>query len=139
LNDPPSTTFTDPEVASVGINEQLAIDKYGESDVSISFRPLTKIDRAICEGVSAHGFIKIVYNTRTKHVLGASIVAPSAGELISEIAVAMDSKLPFDKLATVMHSYPSYSIALQQMAAQVYYDKLKKNRVYYDLLKKLGL
>ncbi len=139
LNDPPSTIFTDPEVASVGLTEKLAIDKYGESDVSISFRPLTKIDRAICEGVSAHGFIKIVYNTRTKHILGASIVAPSAGELISEIAVARDAKLPFDRLATVMHSYPSYSIALQQMAAQVYYDKLKKNRVYYDVLKKLGL
>jgi len=107
--------------------------------VSISFRKLSKIDRAICEGVDLNGFIKIAYNRRTKQILGASIVAPSAGELISEIAVARDAQLPFDQLATVMHSYPSYSIALQQMAAEVYYDKLKKNRVYYDVLKKLGL
>jgi pyruvate/2-oxoglutarate dehydrogenase complex dihydrolipoamide dehydrogenase (E3) component len=139
LSDVPSTTFTDPEVASVGLTEQAAIDQYGESDVSISFRPLAKIDRAICEGVDSNGFIKIVYSRRTKQIVGASIVAPSAGELISEIAVARDAKVPFDKLATVMHSYPSYSIALQQMAAEVYYDKLKKNRVLYDLLKRLGL
>ena len=139
LSDVPSTTFTDPEVASVGLTEPVAIDQYGESDVSISFRKLSKIDRAICEGVDLNGFIKIAYNRRTKQILGASIVAPSAGELISEIAVARDAQLPFDQLATVMHSYPSYSIALQQMAAEVYYDKLKKNRVYYDVLKKLGL
>ncbi|KAL3760817.1 hypothetical protein ACHAWU_007883 [Discostella pseudostelligera] len=139
LSDVPSTTFTDPEVSSVGLTEPAAIDQYGESDVSISFRKLSKIDRAICEGVDSNGFIKIVYNRRTKQILGASIVSPSAGELISEIAVARDAHLPFDQLATVMHSYPSYSIALQQMAAEVYYDKLKKNRVYYDVLKKLGL
>lgn len=139
LSDVPSTTFTDPEVASVGLTEQSAVDKYGESEVATSVRPLAKLDRAICEGVDTHGFLKIVYSTRTKQILGASIVAPSAGELVSELAVARDAKLSFDQLATVMHSYPSYSIALQQMAAEVYYDKLKKNRVYYDILKKIGL
>lgn len=139
LSDVPSTTFTDPEVASVGLTEQAAVDKYGESEVSVSFRPLSKIDRAVCEGVGAYGFIKIVYKTRSKQILGASIMSPAAGELISEIAVARDANLSFDKLATVMHSYPSYSIAIQQMAAEVYYGKLKNNRVFYDVLKKLGL
>jgi pyruvate/2-oxoglutarate dehydrogenase complex dihydrolipoamide dehydrogenase (E3) component len=86
-----------------------------------------------------HGFIKVVYKAKTKQILGATIMSPSAGELISEIAVARESKLPFDKLSTVMHAYPSYSIAIQQMAAEVYYDKLKKNKQFYDMLKKIGL
>ena len=68
-----------------------------------------------------------------------AIMAPAAGELISELTVAKDAKLPFDKLSTVMHSYPSYSIALQQMGADVYYEKLKKSKVLYDILKMIGL
>lgn len=66
-------------------------------------------------------------------------MSPAAGELISELSVAKDAKLSFDKMSTVMHSYPSYSIALQQMAADVYYDKLKKSKLLYDILKKAGL
>jgi pyruvate/2-oxoglutarate dehydrogenase complex dihydrolipoamide dehydrogenase (E3) component len=126
-------------VASFGLTEQAASDKYGENAVSVSFRPLAKIDRAICEGTGDHGFIKIVYKTRTKQILGATIMSPAAGELVSELSAVQAAKMPFDKLATVMHSYPSYSIALQQMAAEVYYDKLKKGKALYDVLKKAGL
>ncbi|KAL3803311.1 hypothetical protein ACHAW5_009771 [Stephanodiscus triporus] len=116
-----------------------ASDKYGEGSVSISFCPLAKIDRAICEGTDGHGFIKIVYMSRTKQILGATIMSPAAGELVSELSAVQAAKMPFDKLATVMHSYPSYSIALQQMAAEVYYDKLKKSKAFYSVLKKAGL
>lgn len=139
LSEVPSTTFTDPEVASFGLTEQAASDKYGEGSVSVSFRPLAKIDRAICEGTDGHGFIKIVYKSRTKQILGATIMSPAAGELVSELSAVQAAKMPFDKLATVMHSYPSYSIALQQMAAEVYYDKLKQSKAFYDVLKKAGL
>lgn len=139
LAEVPSTTFTDPEVASFGLTERAARERYGEGLVSASFRPLAKIDRAVCEGKNRHGFIKIVYQSKTKQILGATIVAPVAGELVSELAVAKDAKLSLDRLSTVMHSYPSYSIALQQMAADVYYDKLKKNKSLYDVLKKAGL
>jgi pyruvate/2-oxoglutarate dehydrogenase complex dihydrolipoamide dehydrogenase (E3) component len=139
LSEVPSTTFTDPEVASFGLTEQAASDKYGEEAISISFRPLSKIDRAICEGSDGLGFIKIVYKTKTRQILGATVMAPSAGELVSELTAIQAAKMPLDKLATVMHSYPSYSIALQQMAAEVYYDKLKKNQSLYDVLKRAGL
>jgi pyruvate/2-oxoglutarate dehydrogenase complex dihydrolipoamide dehydrogenase (E3) component len=135
----PSTTFTDPEVASFGPTERAAVDKYGEGAISISFRPLARIDRAVCEGTDGRGFIKIVYSTKTRQILGATVMAPSAGELVSELSAIQAAKMPFDKLATVMHSYPSYSIALQQMAAEVYYDKLKKNKSLYDFLKRAGL
>lgn len=135
----PAATFTDPEVASVGLTEDEAKLQHGEEDVSVAFRRLSEVDRAICEDADMHGFIKIMYQRKTKQILGATIMAPSAGELISEIAVARDSNLAFDKLSTVMHAYPSYSIALQQMAAEVYYDKLKKSKTLYDILKKVGL
>lgn len=139
LSEVPSTTFTDPEVASFGLTEEAALAQYGEGAVSISFRPMSKVDRAVCEGKDDHGFIKIIYQSKNKQLLGATIMAPVAGELISELAVAKDGKVSFDQLATVMHSYPSYSIALQQMAADVYYDKLKKNKKLYSVLKKVGL
>jgi pyruvate/2-oxoglutarate dehydrogenase complex dihydrolipoamide dehydrogenase (E3) component len=135
----PSATFTDPEVASIGLTEDEAVMQHGEDKVSVSFRKLSQVDRAVCEDADMHGFIKVVYKAKTKQILGATIMSPSAGELISEIAVARESKLPFDKLSTVMHAYPSYSIAIQQMAAEVYYDKLKKNKQFYDMLKKIGL
>ncbi len=135
----PAAIFTDPEVASVGLTEAEAAMQHGEDKVSVSFRKLSQVDRAICEETDMHGFLKIVYKTKSKQILGATIMAPSAGELISEIAVAKESKLPFDKLSTVMHAYPSYSIALQQMAADVYYDKLKNSKTLYDVLKKIGL
>jgi pyruvate/2-oxoglutarate dehydrogenase complex dihydrolipoamide dehydrogenase (E3) component len=135
----PSVTFTDPEVASVGLTEDEAVLKHGQDAVSVSFRSLSQVDRAICDDSDMHGFIKIVFQRKSKQILGAMIMAPSAGELISELAVAKQSEFPFDKLSTVMHAYPSYSIALQQMAAEVYYDKLKKSMTFYDFLKKVGL
>ena len=139
LSEVPSITFTDPEIASFGLTEQAANEKYGASAVSVSLRKLGKVDRAVCEGTDTNGFIKVLYQTKTKQILGATIMCPSAGEMISELSVAKETKLPFDKLATVMHSYPTYSIALQQMAAQVYYDKLKKSKSLYDVLKRIGL
>ena len=139
LSEVPSTTFTDPEIASFGLTEQAANEKYGASAVSVSLWKLGKVDRAVCEGTDTNGFIKVLYQTKTKQILGATIMCPSAGEMISELSVAKETKLPFDKLATVMHSYPTYSIALQQMAAQVYYDKLKKSKSLYDVLKRIGL
>ena len=135
----PAATFTDPEVASIGLTEAEALMQHGEDKVSVSFRKLSQVDRAICEDAAMHGFIKIVYKTKTNKILGATIMTPSAGELISEIAVAKECNLSFDKLSTIMHAYPSYSIALQQMAAEVYYDKLKKSKTLYDVLKKVGL
>ena len=136
-DDVPSTTFTSPEVASVGLNEKDAKSKYGEDAVGISRQDVKNIDRALCENKTA-GFIKIVYFKKNYTILGATVVAPTAGEMISEIGVVMKSKMKFDTLATVMHSYPSYAFALQVMAAEVYYEKLRKLKGVLSFLKRLG-
>ena len=133
----PAATFTSPEVASVGLNEAQAIEKYGEV-VGVAEQQLAEVDRAVCEGAT-DGFFKVVYHKRKGTIFGATIVAPSAGEMISEVAVAIEAKMPFEKLAKVMHPYPAYSMALQLMAADIYYEKTMRYKVVYNLLKKLGL
>ena len=66
-------------------------------------------------------------------------MAPPAAELITEIAVAIEARMTMAQLATVMHPYPAYSLALQSLAAGVYYEKLQAQVPAYNLLKKLGL
>ena len=134
----PSATFTSPEIASVGVTEAQAIEKLGESKVAISEMDLAKVDRAVCDG-QTKGFIKVVHHKKNGQILGATVMAPSAGELISEISVAMTAKIPFANLAKVIHPYPSYAIALQIMAAEVYYEKTMKLKWLYDILKRFGL
>lgn len=138
LTDVPATTFTHPEVASVGMSEAQARAELGDGAVSIAFKKLSEVDRAVCEG-EKEGFIKIVYKTKGYQILGATVMSPVAGEMIAEICVAMKTKLSFDMLATVMHSYPAYSFALQAMAAELYYDKLVKNKRLYNFLTQIGL
>jgi pyruvate/2-oxoglutarate dehydrogenase complex dihydrolipoamide dehydrogenase (E3) component len=134
----PATTFTDPEVSSVGLTEKEAREKFGDQNVSVAFRRLCDTDRGVCEG-NQEGFIKIVYQSRGYKILGATIASPVGGELISEISVAMKTGLTFDMLATVMHTYPSHSFTLQAMAAEVYYNKLVKSKRLLNFLKWLGL
>ena len=134
----PATTFTDPEVASIGLTEKEAKAEFGDNKVAVAFQLINETDRGICEG-NKEGFIKIVYKSRGYKILGATIASPVAGELIAEIAMAMKTGLSFDMLATVMHTYPSHSFALQSMAAEVYYDKLVKSKPLLNFLKWLGL
>ena len=66
-------------------------------------------------------------------------MGPSAGEMICEIGVAMYAKLPFDKLSSVTHAYPTYSIALQILATDVLYEKTLKSKGLLNAMKKIGL
>lgn len=134
----PGTTFTDPQVASVGFTEEAAKKEYGASKVCVAFKELKETDRAICDNVE-EGFIKVVYLKKNYKILGASISSPVAGELIAEVSVAMKNGMSFDMLATVIHTYPSHSFALQAMAAELYYDKLVKLRPILNFLKRIGL
>lgn len=134
----PSATFTSPEVSSIGLTERKARDEYGNNNVAVAFQKMSHVDRAICDG-EEDGFIKVIYSTRNYQILGATVMSPAAGELISEIGVAMKAKMSFDQLATVIHSYPTYSIALQMMASEVNYEKTLKSKTLLNILKWLGL
>jgi pyruvate/2-oxoglutarate dehydrogenase complex dihydrolipoamide dehydrogenase (E3) component len=138
LQDIPATTFTSPEVASVGYSEAAAKKEFGENAVAVSKMDLSEVDRAVCDG-ETKGFLKVIYKKRGGKILGATIMAPVAGELISEIVVAMKAGMSFPDLAKAIHPYPSYAIALQIMASEAYYENVGRYRAIYDFLKKLGL
>jgi pyruvate/2-oxoglutarate dehydrogenase complex dihydrolipoamide dehydrogenase (E3) component len=134
----PSATYTSPEVSSIGLREAQAIQEHGAQNVGVSTKLMSRVDRAICESEDA-GFIKIVYHKKNLKILGATVMGPSAGELICEIGVAMYANMPFDKLSSVTHAYPTYSIALQLMATEALYEKTLKLKGILNFLKRLGL
>mmetsp|Transcript_17023 Transcript_17023/g.37188 ORF Transcript_17023/g.37188 Transcript_17023/m.37188 type:complete len:604 (+) Transcript_17023:275-2086(+) len=138
-NDLPATTFTSPEVATIGYSESAANKEFGEGAVAVSKLRLDQVDRAVCDDATK-GVIKVIYSTKgKKKILGATIMAPVAGELISEISVAMNAGMGFPSLAKAVHPYPSYAFALQAMAAEIYYEDIGKFRWIYNILKRLGL
>ncbi len=109
----PWTTFLEPEVARIGQTEAEARARYGA--VLVHHRDLRDSDRAVCDGETA-GFIKIVSRANGR-ILGATIVATRAGEMISEIALVMRHGISVPDLASTMHVYPAWSITIQQLAS----------------------
>jgi pyruvate/2-oxoglutarate dehydrogenase complex dihydrolipoamide dehydrogenase (E3) component len=109
----PWATFTDPEVGRVGLTEQQARERYGQRAEGLTL-PLRRVDRAAAEGAT-EGFVKLVLKGPT--ILGAHIVAPRAGELVQEVALAMQHNLPVQALSMV-HVYPAYAYGLHQAAAR---------------------
>lgn len=117
----PHITFTSPEVAQIGMTEELARQQFSANDLLIKSFDISKIDRAINED-DWLGLIKIVAR-RNGVILGASIVGERAGETISEIAVAMRNNLKLSDLAATIHPYPTYSTGVQLLATKMAVDQ----------------
>jgi mercury(II) reductase len=109
----PWCTYTDPEIAHVGMYEKDAKEKGIEVETFI--RSLKEVDRAIADG-EEEGFVKIHVRKRTDKILGATIVARHAGEMISEITLAMVGHLGLKTLANVIHPYPTQAEAIKHVA-----------------------
>ena len=100
----PWATFTDPEVARVGLSEAEAHERGIAPDV---YRvPFDRIDRAVCDG-EASGFAKVLARPGGGRILGAAIVHAHAGELIGEMALAIKRGLSMGALGEVIHVYPT--------------------------------
>jgi pyruvate/2-oxoglutarate dehydrogenase complex dihydrolipoamide dehydrogenase (E3) component len=108
-------TFTDPEVAQVGLNEKDARKRFGDA-VTVTQWDIARVDRAKCDD-DEEGFIKLVSNPRGV-LVGATIVASRAGEMSGELSLAIAKGLSVGDVATAVHAYPTYTTALQQMASQ---------------------
>lgn len=113
----PRVTYTDPEIATLGLLEQEAIQKYGEKRIMVYTIPLSKVDRAITQG-KEEGFISIITTKWKSKILGATIIAPSAGEMLMEISLAIKHKIPLKKLASIIHPYPIYCRGIRKAADQ---------------------
>ena len=109
----PWVTYTDPEIAHVGMYEEEAQAKGIDCNtIKINF---DDVDRALADGES-EGFLKILHKRGSDEILGATIVARHGGEMISEITTAMIGGMGLSKLSTVIHPYPTQASAIKQAA-----------------------
>ena len=100
----PRATYTDPEVARVGLNEREALERGAE--VEVTRYDLAGQDRALAEE-AAHGFVKVLTVPGKDRILGAVIVGPHAGELITEFTLAMKHGIGLNKILGTIHPYPT--------------------------------
>jgi pyruvate/2-oxoglutarate dehydrogenase complex dihydrolipoamide dehydrogenase (E3) component len=132
----PWVTYTDPEVAQVGLLESEARTKHGE--VRVVTWPLADNDRAQAEA-RTDGMVKVV-TTRSGRVLGASIVGAHAGELVLPWSLAIARRLKIGALASVIAPYPTFSEASKRAAGEWFTPTLfsRRTRALVRLLLKLG-
>jgi len=119
----PWCTFTDPELAHAGLTESEARAQHGDAAVRVWRQDLAHSDRARTESAS-DGELRIV--TAKGRIVGAHVLAPSAGEVIGELALAIDRRLKLTDLANVVHVYPTIALAIQQLAAEASYEAARR-------------
>ncbi len=128
----PWATFTDPELARVGLSEQEARERYGDN-IYVVKQDFAEVDRAQAEAATS-GFAKII-TRRNGQILGAHLVGASAGELIHEIVLAMSHKLKISALSGI-HIYPTLAEVNSKAAFALTKQKYEKNYKLQSLLEK---
>ena len=109
----PWCTYTDPEIAHVGLYVREARDLH--IPVKTFTIPMHDVDRAIADGEEL-GFVKIHVKERSDRILGATVVARHAGDMINEITLAMVAGIGLGTLARVIHAYPTQAEAIKKAA-----------------------
>ena len=109
----PWCTYTDPEIAHVGLYEKDA--KENGIPVQTFVQELEDVDRAILDG-SDEGFIKVHVKEGTDEILGATIVASHAGEMLSELTLAMNAGVGLGTVASTIHPYPTQAECIKRTA-----------------------
>lgn len=108
----PWCTYTDPEIAHVGLYEKEALDRGHKARTFV--QKLEDVDRAILDGES-EGFVKVLVEDGTDRILGATIVAAHAGDLISEISAAMNNGVGLSGIGATIHPYPTQAEAIRKL------------------------
>jgi pyruvate/2-oxoglutarate dehydrogenase complex dihydrolipoamide dehydrogenase (E3) component len=111
----PRVTYTEPELATVGLTEAEA-HKQGLS-FDVTRYDLDDLDRAIAES-EAHGFVKILTAKGSDRILGATIIGQNAGEILAEVTFAMKHKMGLRKILQTIHPYPTWAEANKYAAGQ---------------------
>jgi pyruvate/2-oxoglutarate dehydrogenase complex dihydrolipoamide dehydrogenase (E3) component/uncharacterized membrane protein YdjX (TVP38/TMEM64 family) len=108
----PWCTYTDPQIAHVGFYEKEA--RSAGFDVATITQPLAEVDRAILDG-EAEGFARVHYDKKTARILGGTIVARHAGEMLGELTLAITAKQNVGILSSTIHSYPTQAEVLRKI------------------------
>jgi len=111
----PWCTYTSPEIAHVGLSERDATERNVPIDTFT--QELSEVDRAILDGETA-GFVKVHVAKGTDRIKGATIVAAHAGDLISEITLAMQHGIGLKKIGGTIHPYPTQAEAIRKLGDQ---------------------
>ena len=120
----PACTFTDPEVARVGLNEILA--KKQGIDFEVTVYQIDDLDRAITDS-EAYGFIKVITERGRDKILGVTIVGHHAGDLLAEYVLAMQYNIGLKKILNTIHPYPTLSEANKYVAGNWSRNHLPKS------------
>jgi len=119
----PWVTYTDPELAHVGLNEKMARERHGDA-INVLRWPYAENDRAQAERKTT-GLVKVITDKKGK-ILGASIVGHMAGELIMPWVLAITSKLKIKDMTSLIVPYPTFG-EINKRAAQSYYSSSLSN------------
>ena len=122
----PRVTYCDPELAHVGMDEASASAQFGPDAIRVLRAPLSGNDRAIAEG-KTHGMVKVITH-KNGRILGASILAPAAGEMITAWTLALSTKQKIASMASLITPYPTYGDASKRAAGSFFTDKLFSSR-----------
>jgi pyruvate/2-oxoglutarate dehydrogenase complex dihydrolipoamide dehydrogenase (E3) component len=120
----PWCTFTDPELAHAGLTVAEAEKKHGD-DVEVYRMELSHSDRARADG-APEGCIIVV--TAKGKLVGAHILAPSAGEMIHELALAINEGMKLAEVASLIHVYPTLSTGIGQLGGEAAFEGAKRLR-----------
>ena len=127
----PWCTYTHPEVAHVGLYEHEANDRGIAVDTYT--QPFDGVDRALTDGAS-NGFVKVHTKQGTDTILGATLVATNAGDMISEITLAMVNGVGLKGLANTIHPYPTQADAIRKIG-----DQFNKTRLTPAVKRVMGM
>jgi len=109
----PWCTYTDPEIAHVGVNEFEAHQRGIE--IATFVQELREVDRAVLDG-ETDGFVKVHVYRGTDRIAGATIVASHAGEMISELTLAISAGIGLGTIGEMIHPYPTQADAIRRVA-----------------------
>ncbi len=126
-------TFTDPELASAGLTEEQAREKYGNS-IKVFRRAYEKIDRAHTQR-DTRGMCKIICD-KQGHIIGAQVLGAHAGDIVHELQVMKYFGKKLHTLYHVIHAYPTYSEIIWHIAKEAYIERLR-NHVLIRFLQKI--
>jgi pyruvate/2-oxoglutarate dehydrogenase complex dihydrolipoamide dehydrogenase (E3) component len=131
----PWATFTDPELARVGLTKAQARKRLGARNVRVNEWNLSHSDRARADGDDL-GRIIVVTDSKDR-IVGAHVLAPHAGDLISQFTLAIQKKMRLTPdFTNLIQVYPTYSTSVQQLAAEAIYGKL--GEPFYRLARRVG-
>jgi pyruvate/2-oxoglutarate dehydrogenase complex dihydrolipoamide dehydrogenase (E3) component len=119
----PWCTFTDPELARVGLTEEQAVEQHGRDKVRIDRIGLDESDRARADGSTTGAIICVSANDK---LVGAHVLAASGGDVIQELSQAVHEGRSLGKLAEYVHAYPTIATSINLLAADRRYEEARR-------------